>query len=134
MSHLVRLTNVNLAYRVYSIKAQAIRNTIANLAIGGSLLKNGQDVIHVKALNSINCELNDGDRPVSYTHLVVTGPAQLIGDEILDNPQVRKLSFTGSTRTGKYLMQRCAGTLKRLSLEPVSYTHLDVYKRQGTYR
>ena len=48
---------------------------------------------------------------------VVTGPAQVIGDEILDNPLVRKLSFTGSTRTGKYLMQRCAGTLKRLSLE-----------------
>jgi len=48
---------------------------------------------------------------------VVTGPAQAIGDEILDHPLVRKLSFTGSTRTGKYLMQRCAGTLKRLSLE-----------------
>ncbi|MDS4069152.1 MAG: NADP-dependent succinate-semialdehyde dehydrogenase, partial [Candidatus Competibacter sp.] len=48
---------------------------------------------------------------------VVTGPAQVIGDELLDNPLVRKLSFTGSTRTGKYLMQRCAGTLKRLSLE-----------------
>ena len=48
---------------------------------------------------------------------VVTGPAQIIGDEILDNPLMRKLSFTGSTRTGKYLMQRCAGTLKRLSLE-----------------
>ncbi|MEI2743193.1 MAG: NADP-dependent succinate-semialdehyde dehydrogenase [Candidatus Competibacter sp.] len=48
---------------------------------------------------------------------VVTGPAQAIGDEILDNPLVRKLSFTGSTRTGKYLMRRCAGTLKRLSLE-----------------
>ncbi|MDS4021634.1 MAG: NADP-dependent succinate-semialdehyde dehydrogenase [Candidatus Competibacter sp.] len=48
---------------------------------------------------------------------VVTGPAQIIGDELLDNPLVRKLSFTGSTRTGKYLMQRCAGTLKRLSLE-----------------
>ncbi len=48
---------------------------------------------------------------------IVTGPAQIIGDEILDNPLVRKLSFTGSTRTGKYLMMRCAGTLKRLSLE-----------------
>ena len=48
---------------------------------------------------------------------VVTGPAQIICDEILDNPLVRKLSFTGSTRTGRYLMQRCAGTLKRLSLE-----------------
>ncbi len=48
---------------------------------------------------------------------IMTGPAQTIGDEILDNPLVRKLSFTGSTATGKYLMQRSAGTLKRLSLE-----------------
>ncbi len=48
---------------------------------------------------------------------IVTGPAGPIGDEILDNPTVRKLSFTGSTQTGKYLMQRSAGTLKRLSLE-----------------
>jgi succinate-semialdehyde dehydrogenase/glutarate-semialdehyde dehydrogenase len=48
---------------------------------------------------------------------IVTGPAQIIGDEILDNPLVAKLSFTGSTKTGKYLMERAAGTLKRLSLE-----------------
>ncbi len=48
---------------------------------------------------------------------IVTGPAQIIGDEILDNPLVAKLSFTGSTGTGKYLMQRSAGTVKRLSLE-----------------
>lgn len=48
---------------------------------------------------------------------IVTGAAQVIGDAILDAPLVRKLSFTGSTRTGQYLMQRCASTLKRLSLE-----------------
>lgn len=48
---------------------------------------------------------------------IVTGPAEAIGNEILDNPTVRKLSFTGSTATGKYLMRRSAGTLKRLSLE-----------------
>jgi succinate-semialdehyde dehydrogenase/glutarate-semialdehyde dehydrogenase len=30
---------------------------------------------------------------------------------------VRKLSFTGSTATGKYLMRECAGTMKKLSLE-----------------
>ena len=48
---------------------------------------------------------------------IVTGPAQVVGDEILDNPTVAKLSFTGSTVTGKYLMRRSAGTLKRLSLE-----------------
>ena len=33
------------------------------------------------------------------------------------NPMVRKLTFTGSTEVGKLLMQQCAGTVKKLSLE-----------------
>ena len=33
------------------------------------------------------------------------------------NPLVRKLTFTGSTEIGKKLMQQCAGTLKKVSLE-----------------
>lgn len=48
---------------------------------------------------------------------VVTGPAQEIGAELTSSPVVRKLSFTGSTATGKYLMRECAGTMKKLSLE-----------------
>jgi succinate-semialdehyde dehydrogenase/glutarate-semialdehyde dehydrogenase len=48
---------------------------------------------------------------------VITGPAKEIGDELTRNPIVRKLSFTGSTATGKYLMAQCAGTVKKISLE-----------------
>jgi len=48
---------------------------------------------------------------------VVTGEAKAIGDEFCANPLVKKLSFTGSTAVGKLLMQQCAGTVKRLSLE-----------------
>jgi len=48
---------------------------------------------------------------------VVTGSAQVIGAELTGNPSVRKLSFTGSTATGKQLMAQCAGTVKKLSLE-----------------
>ena len=48
---------------------------------------------------------------------VVTGPAQAIGAALVAHPLVRKLSFTGSTATGKQLMAQCAATLKRLSLE-----------------
>ncbi len=48
---------------------------------------------------------------------VVTGSAQVIGAELTANPSVRKLSFTGSTVTGKYLMAQCASTVKKLSLE-----------------
>ncbi|MBM3505789.1 MAG: NADP-dependent succinate-semialdehyde dehydrogenase [Alphaproteobacteria bacterium] len=48
---------------------------------------------------------------------IVTGSARKIGDEMCSNPIVRKLSFTGSTEIGKKLMEQCAGTMKKLSLE-----------------
>lgn len=48
---------------------------------------------------------------------VITGPAAEIGEELTSNPVVRKLSFTGSTQTGKKLMAQCAATVKKLSLE-----------------
>jgi succinate-semialdehyde dehydrogenase/glutarate-semialdehyde dehydrogenase len=48
---------------------------------------------------------------------VVTGDAKSIGGELTSNPIVRKLSFTGSTAVGKLLMQQCASTVKKVSLE-----------------
>lgn len=48
---------------------------------------------------------------------VVTGDAQPIGQEICENPVVRKLGFTGSTAVGKKLMAQCAGQVKKVSLE-----------------
>jgi succinate-semialdehyde dehydrogenase/glutarate-semialdehyde dehydrogenase len=48
---------------------------------------------------------------------IVTGPAEAIGGELTSNPDVRKLSFTGSTAIGKLLMAQCAGTVKKISLE-----------------
>jgi succinate-semialdehyde dehydrogenase/glutarate-semialdehyde dehydrogenase len=48
---------------------------------------------------------------------VITGNAKEIGAELTANPLVRKLSFTGSTEIGKLLMQQCAGTVKKISLE-----------------
>jgi succinate-semialdehyde dehydrogenase / glutarate-semialdehyde dehydrogenase len=48
---------------------------------------------------------------------VVTGSATAIGGEMSSNPIVRKLSFTGSTEIGKLLMQQCASTVKKVSME-----------------
>jgi len=48
---------------------------------------------------------------------VITGDAIGIGNEMCSNPTVRKLSFTGSTQVGIKLMEQCAPTLKKLSLE-----------------
>jgi succinate-semialdehyde dehydrogenase / glutarate-semialdehyde dehydrogenase len=48
---------------------------------------------------------------------VVTGESREIASVLLQDPRVRKLTFTGSTETGKTLMRACAQTMKRLSLE-----------------
>jgi len=48
---------------------------------------------------------------------IVTGGARAIGGELTGNPIVRKLSFTGSTEIGKLLMEQCAATVKKVSME-----------------
>ena len=48
---------------------------------------------------------------------VITGPSQETGGELTGNPIVRKLSFTGSTEVGKLLLEQCAGTVKKVSME-----------------
>ena len=48
---------------------------------------------------------------------IVSGISSEIGAEMTSNPIVRKLSFTGSTEIGKLLMERCSGTVKKMSME-----------------
>ena len=48
---------------------------------------------------------------------LVTGKAQEIGEAFLTNDKVRKITFTGSTEVGKYLMRESADQLKKVSLE-----------------
>jgi succinate-semialdehyde dehydrogenase/glutarate-semialdehyde dehydrogenase len=48
---------------------------------------------------------------------IITGSAKEIGGEMTSNPIVRKLSFTGSTEIGKQLIQQCASTVKKVSME-----------------
>lgn len=62
MSTIVELQHVELSYPIYSTKAQSLRNAIANIAVGGKLLRDGHDFVHVKALDRISFTLNEGDR------------------------------------------------------------------------
>jgi succinate-semialdehyde dehydrogenase / glutarate-semialdehyde dehydrogenase len=48
---------------------------------------------------------------------VLTGEAKEIGGEMTSNPDVRKITFTGSTEIGRLLMKQSADTIKKLSLE-----------------
>jgi succinate-semialdehyde dehydrogenase/glutarate-semialdehyde dehydrogenase len=48
---------------------------------------------------------------------VVTGSAAAVGGEMTSNPLVRKVTFTGSTEIGKVLLEQCARTVKKTSME-----------------
>lgn len=48
---------------------------------------------------------------------VVNGDPHAMGQALLDDPRLRKLAFTGSTRVGKLLMDGASKTLTRLALE-----------------
>ncbi|AXR67625.1 NAD-dependent succinate-semialdehyde dehydrogenase [Leptospira mayottensis] len=48
---------------------------------------------------------------------VLTGYPENIANTLIDHTDVKKISFTGSTRVGKLIMERSSKTLKRLSLE-----------------
>src|SRR6202045_4074910 len=63
------------------------------------------------------CELAERAGVPKGVFSCVTGGAKEIGGEMTSNPIVRKLTFTGSTEIGKLLMEQCAGTVKKMSLE-----------------
>lgn len=48
---------------------------------------------------------------------IVTGSARAIGGAIMDSPDVRKVTFTGSTEVGKTLIRQSADTVKKVSME-----------------
>lgn len=48
---------------------------------------------------------------------LVTGPGQIVGEAIVAHPDVKIVTFTGSTVTGKRVAALAAETLKKLSLE-----------------
>ena len=57
--------------------------------------------------------------PKGVLNIVTSGVERSaeVGAEMCTNPIVRKISFTGSTRVGKLLMEQAAGTVKKVSME-----------------
>lgn len=55
--------------------------------------------------------------PPGVFNIITTNRPAEVGRELTRNPIVRKLSFTGSTQVGKFLMKQCADTVKKISLE-----------------
>ena len=48
---------------------------------------------------------------------VLVGPGRVVGQRLVEHPDVAKVGFTGSTEVGRGVMQAAAGTIKRVTLE-----------------
>lgn len=64
----VALNSVELTYPIYSMRERSLRYSVANLAVGGNLMKTGNNTVVVQALSGISFELFPGDR------LAIVGP------------------------------------------------------------
>ena len=66
--------------------------------------------------------------PPGVLNIVTHAPGEAgpIGDELVENPHVRRLNFTGSTETGRKLAEAAGRNLKRIVLELGGYNPLIV--------
>ena len=87
----------------------------AALGAGCSVVAKASEYTPLTAMNIVQC-LHEAGIPKGVMNLV-NGQSDLIGKEMLENSAVRKISFTGSTRVGKILMDGASKTSTRLALE-----------------
>jgi succinate-semialdehyde dehydrogenase len=85
------------------------------LASGCTVVVKPSELTPLTALAAAELALQAGVPPGALN--VVMGNAPEIGDALLTSPQVRKITFTGSTAVGKKLMAAAAPTVKKVSLE-----------------
>ncbi len=55
--------------------------------------------------------------PPGVLNIITSADAAAIGCELANNPKVKKISFTGSTRVGKILLAKAADRVKKVSME-----------------
>ena len=47
----------------------------------------------------------------------ISGPGGVVGEELVQNPKVRRVAFTGESATGRHIGEVCGRMLKRVTLE-----------------
>ena len=85
------------------------------LAAGCTIIGRPSELTPLSAMALVNVMVEAG-LPAGVVNLI-NGEPQVMGETILKDPRVRKLSFTGSQRVGQILMRGAAHGIKKLSLE-----------------
>jgi succinate-semialdehyde dehydrogenase / glutarate-semialdehyde dehydrogenase len=101
------------------------RKIAAALAAGCTVVSRPADQTPFTLLLMFGC-LAEAGLPPGVANLVM-GTARSIADAYFERPEVRKISFTGSTAVGKELIRRSADGVKHLSLELGGHAPLIVF-------
>lgn len=91
------------------------RAVAAALAAGCSVVLRGSEFTPFSSFNLAEA-LHEAGIPKGVFNMINTEPVS-IGTEMIENPFLKKISFTGSTRVGKILMDGASKTSTKLSLE-----------------
>lgn len=86
------------------------------LAAGCTMVIKPSELTPLTALEMARI-FDEAGLPAGVMSVVVGMDAPALAAPIMEDPRVRKVSFTGSTEVGKILMRQAADTVKRLSLE-----------------
>jgi succinate-semialdehyde dehydrogenase/glutarate-semialdehyde dehydrogenase len=95
--------------------AMLARKVAPALAVGCTVVSKPAELTPYSALALYSLAEKAGLPPGVWN--LVMGDYVAIGKEMTSNPDVSKISFTGSTNTGSLLMAQSASTIKKLSLE-----------------
>ncbi|MGI9205443.1 MAG: NAD-dependent succinate-semialdehyde dehydrogenase [Woeseiaceae bacterium] len=95
--------------------AMLVRKIAPALAVGCTVVCKPANATPLSALAFVELAERAGV-PAGVIN-IISGRTSEIGAEMTSNPTVRKLTFTGSTPVGKKLMEACAATVKRTSME-----------------
>jgi acyl-CoA reductase-like NAD-dependent aldehyde dehydrogenase len=87
----------------------------AALAAGCSVVLRGSEFTPLTSFNLAKA-FHEAGIPKGVFNLINTEPVST-GTEMIENPLLKKISFTGSTRVGKILMDGASKTSTKLSLE-----------------
>jgi len=85
------------------------------LACGNTVVLKPAELTPLSALRLGELVLESGI-PEGVVNVVV-GPGRVVGQRLVEHPDVAKIGFTGSTEVGRGVMQGAAGTIKRVTLE-----------------
>jgi betaine-aldehyde dehydrogenase len=85
------------------------------LACGNTIVLKPAELTPLSALRLAELAL-EADIPEGVVNVVV-GKGSVVGQRLVEHPDVAKIGFTGSTEVGRSVMQAAAGTIKRVTLE-----------------